>query len=66
LQDVAVSHQFLGKTGRGAHKQHAYSFLQVDVLPGQTLKFRLNPQVAAYHQLQWQYYTSDLDERFQL
>jgi hypothetical protein len=58
LQDVALSHQFLGKTGRGANKYHAYSFLQVDVLPGQTLKFQLKPQVAEYHQLEWQYYTS--------
>lgn len=61
LQDVAISHQFLGKTGRGADKKHAYSFLQVDVLPGETLKFSLKPQVAAYHQHQWQYYTSELD-----
>jgi hypothetical protein len=62
VQDVAVSHQFLGKTGRGAHKKHAYSFLQVDVLPGRDLKFNLKPQVAEYHQHQWQYYTSKLDD----
>jgi Calcineurin-like phosphoesterase len=62
LQDVAVSHQFLGKTGRGAQKTHAYSFLQVDVLPGENLKFRLTPQVAEYHQLQWQYYPSELNQ----
>ncbi|WP_310485032.1 metallophosphoesterase [Chamaesiphon sp. VAR_48_metabat_403] len=61
LQDVAVSHQFLGKTGRGANKYHAYSCLQVDVLPGRTLKFQLKPQVAEYHQLQWRYYASKLD-----
>jgi hypothetical protein len=60
LQDVAVSRHFLGKTGRGAHKQHPYSFLQVDVAPGPTLKFRLKPQIAAYHQRQWKYYTSEL------
>lgn len=60
LQDVALSHQFLGKTGRRAHKYHAYSFLQVDVLPGKTLKFNLKPQVAEYHQKKWRYYTSDL------
>jgi Calcineurin-like phosphoesterase len=64
LQDVAVSHQFLGKTGRGANKHHAYSFLQVDVLPGQPLKFCLKPQVAAYHQRQWEYYTSELDDQY--
>jgi hypothetical protein len=58
LQDVAVSHQFIGKTGRGADKKHPYSFLQVDVLPGRDLKFRLTPQVAEYHQHQWKYYTS--------
>lgn len=63
LHDVARSHQFLGKTGRGANKYHAYSFLQVDVLPGQTLKFNLKPQVAEYHQLEWQYYTSKLVDR---
>jgi 3',5'-cyclic AMP phosphodiesterase CpdA len=62
LQDVAVSHQFLGKTGRGANKYHAYSCLQVDILPGQTLKFQLKPQVAEYHQLQWKYYTSKLTD----
>ncbi len=62
LQDVAVSHQFIGKTGRGAAKKHPYSFLQVDVLPGQDLKFRLKPQVAEYHQHQWQCYTSELDD----
>jgi Calcineurin-like phosphoesterase len=61
LRDVAVSGQFLGKTGRGSHKHHAYSFLQVDVEPGSTLKFSLKPQVAAYHQRQWQYYTSECD-----
>jgi 3',5'-cyclic AMP phosphodiesterase CpdA len=55
LLDVAVSHQFLGKTGRGASKRHAYSFLQVDVAPGRTLKFSLKPRVAEYHQLQWNY-----------
>ena len=59
LQDVALSHQFLGKTGRGAYKYHAYSFLQVDVLPGKTLKFSLKPQVAEYHQKRWRYYTSE-------
>jgi Calcineurin-like phosphoesterase len=63
LQDVAVSHQFIGKTGRGENKQHPYSFLQVDVLPGHVLKFRLKPQVAEYHHLQWKYYTSELDNR---
>ncbi|WP_373543185.1 metallophosphoesterase [Chamaesiphon sp.] len=62
LQDVAASHQFIGKTGRGAYKKHPYSFLQVDVLPGQDLKFKLKPQVAEYHQHQWQYYTSDLED----
>jgi Calcineurin-like phosphoesterase len=61
LQDVAVSHQFIGKTGRGSQKRHAYSCLQVDVLPGRDLKFRLKPQVAEYHQHQWQYYTNDVD-----
>jgi hypothetical protein len=63
LQDVAVSHQFIGKTGRGANKQYPYSFLQVDVLPGKTLAFRLRPQIAEYHQLQWKYYTSELADR---
>ncbi|WP_373542810.1 metallophosphoesterase [Chamaesiphon sp.] len=63
LRDVAVSHQFIGKTGRGALKKHPYSFLQVDVLPGSTLKFKLKPQVAEYHQLQWQYYPSELAQR---
>jgi Calcineurin-like phosphoesterase len=62
LRDVAVSHQFIGKTGRGSHKKHAYSFLQVDVLPGRDLKFRLQPQVAEYHHKQWQYYPSELDD----
>jgi uncharacterized protein YjiS (DUF1127 family) len=56
LQDVAISRQFLGKTGRKANKQHAYSFLQVDVAPGRELKFTLKPQVAEYHQQQWRYY----------
>jgi hypothetical protein len=58
LQDVAVSHQFIGKTGHGASKKHPYSFLQVDVLPGRDLKFNLKPQVAEYHQHQWQYHTN--------
>jgi hypothetical protein len=62
LQDVAVSHQFIGKTGRKGDKRHAYSFLQVDVLPGRDLKFNLKPQVAEYHQHQWQYYTSNLGD----
>jgi Calcineurin-like phosphoesterase len=61
LQDVAVSHQFIGKTGQGGDKHHPYSFLQVDVLPGQTLQFRLKPQIAEYHQLRWKSYTSALD-----
>ncbi len=57
LQDVAVSHQFIGKTGRGTEKRRAYSFLEVDIAPGRELKFRLKPHVAEYYQREWKYYT---------
>jgi 3',5'-cyclic AMP phosphodiesterase CpdA len=57
LQNVAVSHQFIGKTGRGSNTYHPYSFLHVDVAPGRELKFTLTPQVAEYHHKQWQYYS---------
>ncbi len=63
LQDVAVSHQFIGKTGHGTDKHRAYSFLEVDVAPGRELKFRLKPHVAAYHQREWEYYTSESGQR---
>ncbi len=57
LRDVAISHQFIGKTGSGKHKYHPYSCLQVKVAPGNPLQFTLKPQVAEYHHREWKYYS---------
>ena len=59
LRDVAISHQFIGKTGRGANKYHPYSFVRVGVAPGKQLKLTIDPLVAEYHQRQWKYYSSN-------
>lgn len=60
LRDVAISRCFLGKSGQGLNKKRAYSCLEVEILAGESLDFRLKPHIAEYHQKQWSTYAVDL------
>lgn len=50
---VAKSQLFVGRTGQGKDKQRPYSFLRIDVMDGEPVKFVLRPYVSEWSQRQW-------------
>lgn len=50
---VARSKLFVGRKGRGSHKQRPYSFLRVDVLEGSPPKLRIQPMISERTHHEW-------------
>jgi len=50
---VARSHLFVGRTGQGSRKHRPYSFIRIDVKPGDRPKFVVRPYVAEWHRHTW-------------
>lgn len=55
-QVIARSHLFLGRSGKGSHKRRPYSFLKIDVQPGDPPQFKISPFVVERYRGQWQNY----------
>ncbi|NJR51270.1 MAG: metallophosphoesterase [Leptolyngbyaceae cyanobacterium CSU_1_3] len=45
-EQVAQSHLFVGREGRGAQKRRPYSFVRIDVQAGEPLRFLVRPYVS--------------------
>ncbi|MEB3273632.1 MAG: metallophosphoesterase family protein [Prochlorothrix sp.] len=52
-RESARSHLYVGKTGQGDRLCEQYSFLRIDVAPGDSLQLTVRPFVSRYHQGQW-------------
>lgn len=50
---VAKSQLFVGRTGRGSQKRRPYSFLRIDVLPDDPVRFVVRPFVSEWFMHQW-------------
>ncbi|KEF40866.1 MAG: metallophosphoesterase [Cyanobium sp. CACIAM 14] len=55
-RELARSHLFLGRSGRGSELRRSYSALRVDVAAGSPLRLTLTPLVAERAQGQWRTY----------
>lgn len=53
IRQVAHSHLFIGRTGRGSQKRRPYSCLRIDVQSGNPPKFVLRPFVAERYKGEW-------------
>lgn len=58
-QTVARSHLYIGRAGRGSHRQRPYSFLKVDVKTDSPARIVLRPFVVEKKQGQWTHYAKD-------
>ncbi|MGP1382062.1 MAG: metallophosphoesterase [Thainema sp.] len=56
---IARSHLFLGRNGKGSHKHRPYSFLKINVQPGDPPRFEVCPFVVEKYRGQWQDYPVD-------
>jgi hypothetical protein len=50
---VARSNIFIGRNGRGSQKRRPYSFLRIDVQPGNPPKFVVRPFVVERFHKEW-------------
>ena len=55
-EPIGQSRLYVGRSGKRKSHKRPYSFLRIDVQPGEKPQFRINPYVAEWHQRQWHEY----------